>query len=119
MPVSINQSGPYNFLLDTGTQVTMVDPRWPLNFIWKPRARPWSQAPDRASASFAQLDRSKPAHTLWPTRRSLVYDLKNLQSADLHIHGILGEDFLEHFDMLIDNAHSMLCLDDTGAMRRR
>ena len=42
---------------------------------------------------------------------------QNLQSADLHIQGILGEDFLEHFDMLIDNAHSLLCLDDTGAMR--
>jgi hypothetical protein len=24
--VSVNHSGPYNFLLDTGTQVTMVDP---------------------------------------------------------------------------------------------
>ncbi len=24
--VSINHSGPYNFLLDTGTQITMVDP---------------------------------------------------------------------------------------------
>src|SRR5208282_1057314 len=26
LAVSINHSGPYNFLLDTGTQVTMVDP---------------------------------------------------------------------------------------------
>ena len=24
--VSVNHSGPYNFLLDTGTQMTMVDP---------------------------------------------------------------------------------------------
>src|SRR5437867_13336196 len=24
--VSVNHSGPYNFLLDTGTQITMVDP---------------------------------------------------------------------------------------------
>lgn len=24
--VSINHSGPYNFLLDTGTEMTMVDP---------------------------------------------------------------------------------------------
>src|SRR5450432_3338073 len=26
LPVSVNHAGPYNFLLDTGTQVTMVDP---------------------------------------------------------------------------------------------
>ena len=33
------------------------------------------------------------------------------------LQGILGEDFLEHFDMLIDNAHRLLCLDDSAAMR--
>ena len=26
LAVSVNHSGPYNFLLDTGTQFTMVDP---------------------------------------------------------------------------------------------
>ena len=26
LAVSINHSGPYDFLLDTGTQITMVDP---------------------------------------------------------------------------------------------
>ena len=36
---------------------------------------------------------------------------------DLHIRGILGEDFLEHFDMLIDNVHRLLCLDNSAAMR--
>jgi hypothetical protein len=50
-------------------------------------------------------------------QKVLVYDLHNLHSADLHIQGILGEDFLEHFDMLIDNVHSVLCLDDSSAMR--
>ena len=30
---------------------------------------------------------------------------------------ILGQDFLEHFDMLIDNAHNLLCLDNSGALR--
>ena len=47
----------------------------------------------------------------------LVYDLPTFHLADLHIQGILGEDFLEHFDMLIDNAHSLLCLDNSAAMR--
>jgi predicted aspartyl protease len=26
LAVSINRSGPYDFLLDTGTQITMIDP---------------------------------------------------------------------------------------------
>jgi hypothetical protein len=48
---------------------------------------------------------------------ALVYDLKNLNSANRPIRGVLGEDFLGRFDMLIDNAHSLLCLDDSAAMR--
>jgi hypothetical protein len=30
---------------------------------------------------------------------------------------VLGEDFLEQFDMLIDNGHSVLCLDTAGTMQ--
>ena len=30
--------------------------------------------------------------------------------------GIVGENFLTHFDPLIDNERQALCLDDTGAM---
>ena len=50
-------------------------------------------------------------------QKVLVYDLKNLQATGLDIQGVLGEDFLEHFDMLIDNAHRLLCLDEAGTMR--
>jgi hypothetical protein len=46
----------------------------------------------------------------------LVFDIKNPESIDLHYRGVLGEDFLSQFDMLIDNAHSLLCLDDSSAM---
>jgi hypothetical protein len=34
-----------------------------------------------------------------------------------NIRDVLGEDFLERFDMLIDNAHNLLCLDESAAMR--
>jgi hypothetical protein len=33
------------------------------------------------------------------------------------VRGILGEDFLERYDLLIDNAHRLLCLDDSATMR--
>ena len=71
----------------------------------------------RQSASFAQLDLIEAGAHAVANQKVLVYDLQNLHSADLYIQGILGEDFLEHFDMLIDNAHRMLCLDNTTAMR--
>jgi len=47
----------------------------------------------------------------------LVYGLQNLHFVGVDIQGILGEDFLEHFDMLIDNVHSLLCLDKSAVMR--
>jgi hypothetical protein len=47
---------------------------------------------------------------------AVVQDMKQLTSVDPHIRGILGGNFLEHFDILIDNGHHILCLDDSGVM---
>jgi hypothetical protein len=118
LPVSVNQAGPYNFLLDTGTQVTMVDPALAteLHLVTQGEAEVAS-AGMHASASFAQLDRVEAGPHAVANLKALVYDLKNLQATGLDIRGVLGEDFLEQFDMLIDNAHSMLCLDNSAAMR--
>ena len=70
-----------------------------------------------ASASFAQLDLLETGSHSVSNQKVLVYDLKNLQATGLEIQGVLGEDFLEQFDMLIDNAHRLLCLDEEGTMR--
>ena len=118
LAVSINHTGPYNFQLDTGTQITMIDPSLATGLHLETQgAAIVAGAGSRQSASIAKLDLLEAGSHSVANQRVLVYDLQNLQSADLHIQGILGEDFLEHLDMLIDNAHSLLCLDDTGAMR--
>ena len=118
LAVSINHTGPYNFQLDTGTQITMIDPSLATGLHLETQgAAIVAGAGSRQSASIAKLDLLEAGSRSVANQRVVVYDLQNLQSADLHIQGILGEDFLEHFDMLIDNAHSLLCLDDTGAMR--
>jgi hypothetical protein len=118
LAVSINHTGPYNFQLDTGTQVTMIDPSLATGLHLETQgAAIVAGAGSRQSASLAQLDLLEAGSHSVANQRVLVYDLQNLQSADLHIQGILGEDFLDRFDMLIDNAHSLLCLDDSAAMR--
>ena len=71
----------------------------------------------RRWASLAELDLLEAGAHSVASLKVLVYDLLPLQAADLRIQGVLGEDFLEHFDMLIDNAHRLLCLDGSGAMR--
>ena len=71
----------------------------------------------RKSASLAQVDLIEVGAHAVANQKVLVYDLENLDSADLHLQGILGDDFLEHFDLLIDNANRLLCLDNSATMR--
>ena len=118
LAVSINHTGPYNFLLDSGAQITMIDPSLAAELhLGAQGAAVVASLGSRQSASFAQLDLVEVGSHAVANHHVLVYDLQNFDPADLHFQGILGEDFLEHFDMLIDNAHSLLCLDNSAAMR--
>jgi hypothetical protein len=115
--VSVNHSGPYNFLLDTGSQITMLGTSLAasLHLATQGTAAVVSVGMN-ASASFARLDLLETGSHSVANQKVLVYDLKNLQATGLDIQGVLGEDFLEQFDMLIDNAHRLLCLDEAGTM---
>jgi hypothetical protein len=116
--VSVNHSGPFNFLLDTGTQMTMVGPSLAAQLHLNTEGEAVvASVGTHGSASFAQLDQLEAGPQALANQKVLVYDLQNLQATGLDIQGVLGEDFLGQFDMLVDNAHSMLCLDDSPAMR--
>jgi hypothetical protein len=116
--VSVNHSGPYNFLLDTGTQMTMVDPTLAAKLHLATQGEAVvASVGTHASASFAQLDQIEAGSHAVANQKVLVYDLQNLQATGLDVQGVLGEDFLGQFDMLIDNGHSLLCLDESAAMR--
>lgn len=118
VPVSINHSVPYEFLLDTGTQMTIIGPSLADELHLKTDGvATISGVAFQASASFTQVDRIEAGSHFLTNQRVLVYGLLNLRSVDAHIRGILGEDFLENFDILIDYAHRLLCLDDSTAMR--
>jgi hypothetical protein len=47
----------------------------------------------------------------------VVHDLGQIRAADPQIRGVLGQSFLAHFDLFVDYAHKLLCLDETKAMR--
>lgn len=117
LAVSINQTGPYDFLLDSGTQITMIDPSLAAALHLDTHGRAVvAGVGSGQSATYAQLDLVEAGSHAVAKQKVLVYNLQNFP-ADSHLQGILGEDFLEHFDLLIDNAHRLLCLDDSAAMR--
>ena len=119
VPVSINHSGPYNLLLDTGTQMTMIDPALAgeLHLTMSGEAGVRSGGVN-ATAHMAQVDLVEAGSRQVADLKVLVFDLAVPQAATRELRGVLGEDFLKQFDLLIDNAHSMVCLDETGRMRR-
>ena len=113
-----NHSGPYNFLLDTGTQMTMVDPALAAELHLNTQGSAGVAGVGfLASAPFAQLDLLEVGSHAVANQKVLVFDFQNSHAVDLHLfRGVLGEDFLGEFDMLIDNAHALLCLDDSSAI---
>jgi len=116
--VEVNHAGPYNFLLDTGTQFTMIDPSLAGELNAKGEdSIPVDGTGFHTTASSVLLGPVETGSHAVAHVAAVVYSLKNLRAAGLSIRGVLGEDFLKHFDMLIDNGNRMLCLDDTGAMR--
>jgi hypothetical protein len=118
VPVVINRTGPYEFLVDTGTGSTIMDSVLATELHLKTRGSADVVGVGfSTAASFAFLDLLEAGSHSVANHRVEVQDLQPVQAADLHFRGILGGDFLRHFDVLMDYAHRMLCLDDTKVMQ--
>ncbi len=115
--VSLNHSGPYDFLLDTGTQITVVDLLLAadLHLLSMGHAKVAGMS-FQGRALFAQLGRLQVGNHVATRQSVLVYDMRNVQRSGFVIRGLLGEDFLSRYDVLIDKTHDVLCIDDTGEM---
>src|SRR6516164_3164445 len=93
--VSINHSGPYNFLLDTGTQMTMIDPTLAgeLHLAASGEAGVRSGGVN-VSAPMAQLDLVEAGSHQVAGLKVVVVDLGVQQGKTRDLRGVLGEDFL-------------------------
>jgi aspartyl protease len=118
IPVRINQKGPFDFMVDTGSQITVVDPSLAVELGLKSQGKVGLvSVASYAQASLTVLDTLEAASQVVEKPFVVVQDLGQIQAADPRIRGVLGENFLAHFDLLIDYAHKLLCLDETGTMR--
>jgi hypothetical protein len=118
VPVVINHTGPYDFLVDTGAQITTVDSALATDLHLRIEGTAgFVGVGFRTRPSFAHLDILEAGSHSVANPLVVVQGLKHLQAADPHIRGILGGNLLGRFDVLIDYAHSMLCLDETKVMQ--
>ena len=118
--VSINHQGPFDFLVDTGAQVTTVDPQLAAELDLKTQGTAGVtgvQVHTRAPLVLLELVEAG-SHAV-PNILAVIQNLGELQSADRRVRGVLAGNFLEHFDLLVDYARQVLCLDDSMQMRTR
>ena len=118
--VKINDAGPFDFMVDTGSQVVVVDPSLASQLHLKVQGTVGLvSAASYAAASVTILDTLEAGSHRVEKALAAVQDLGQIKAADSHIRGVLGQSFLAHFDMLIDNEHKLLCLDETHAMQEK
>jgi hypothetical protein len=118
VPVMVNHKGPFDFMVDTGSQITVVDPSLASQLDLKPEgtvglvaAASFSRAP------ISVLDSLEAGSQLVGHPLAIIHDLGQIKAADSRVRGVLGEDFLSHFDILLDYGHKMFCLDASSVMR--
>jgi hypothetical protein len=120
IPVKINEAGPFDFMVDTGSQTVVIDPSLASELHLKPQGTVGLvSVASYAQASAAVVDTLEAGSRVVEKPLVVVQDLRQIQAADPRIRGVLGQSFLTHFDILIDNEHKLLCIDDTHAMRER
>jgi predicted aspartyl protease len=115
----LDNIGPYDFVVDTGAQITTIDPRLAEELQPRPLgATHVTGVGTYSRAAYAQLASIGAGTYSVKDPVVLVQDLSQIQQTDPHLRGILGENFLEHFDLLIDYEHRLLCLDETKQLQQ-
>jgi hypothetical protein len=110
VPVSINGSGPYDFLLDTGSAKTMVDQKL-ADELGLPRAGEKTVVGVLASARMSVVHVNSLSVAGATVPGGDIYSSDHPATVTSKVRGVLGEDFLQNFDLLIDYRHQSIRLE--------
>jgi hypothetical protein len=115
----INHEGPYEFLLDTGAQISIVEPSLAEQLHLKPQGdiNVISVAAN-ATAKLVALDLVEVGTFAVQQPVAAVQSMAQFKRIDPEIRGLLGGNFLVHFDLLLDYGHKFICLDDSDKLRQ-
>lgn len=119
IPVKMNGQGPFDFIVDTGSQITVIDPALATQLKLNPAGSIGvATVGSREHAPMGELETIEADSHMIQKPLVVVQDLGQLQAVDPQIRGMIGENFLAHFDVFIDYRHKMFCLDETRQMRQ-
>ena len=107
--VSVNDRGPFDFLVDTGTNTTLIDPQLATELGLQPKDKlklaSFASATDVPRYYF-QTFRVGPASV--SNQEALAVPLPQLIALDRKIRGVLGMNFLLQFSFRLDYEHHTL-----------
>ena len=109
VPVQVNGRGPYDFVLDTGAESTLIDTDLADELAVTPVDR---MRLDSANGSTVLARAFADKISVGPMRvlnsEVLIASLDAVHGVEPHIRGMVGQSFLRHFDYILDNVHSTL-----------
>jgi Aspartyl protease len=117
IPVRINGTGPYSFLLDTGATSSAIDPKLStslhLSAAKGAKVSSWEGTIDARRVLIDSL-------SLGPVDSGpltvLVQPLSEFKAFEPHLRGVIGQDVLLHSNYLIDNRHHLIQFDYDGEL---
>lgn len=115
----INHSGPYDFIVDTGAEMTVMDTEIAKDL----KLTSWGSTGlvTMVSDGVVGLVKVSSVEAGPVTVHDLPVLLEGLDQIHMlsaSVRGILGENFLGRFDLLIDYKHKVICFDESRSMQR-
>ena len=110
--VKLNGAGPYDFMVDTGATVTVVDAALFQELGLRPQGSSQITSSAGATDQILSVVQEITLDSL-SARNIVVVSMKSPMTGTglAGVRGILGENFLRHFDILLDNQHRRMILD--------
>lgn len=111
--VVINRTGPYEFLVDTGSELTLIEPSLAAELELRSDGEVDVDAiGSHSKAALATPDLIEVGPVAVSRPLVVVAPLHWIQAVDPKVRGLLGGNFLGQFDLLIDYAHKLVCFDE-------
>lgn len=115
IPVRVNGAGPFDFLLDTGTNTTLITPELARRLGLSAAGQVSLITPSGATATPRAVLDSLALGTKSVERLEVLYDgLPGVRSADAKILGVLGQNFLSCFNYLLDYRKRQIAFEEDG-----
>jgi predicted aspartyl protease len=103
VPVRIDDQGPFDFLIDTGTNSTLVTPELAARLRLRPADRvTLITVAGECDVPRARLRRVEVGGNISTDVEALVSGLQQLRRLDPRVSGVLGQNFLEQFNYTLD-----------------